>query len=401
MIAGRSDHEYGKSLWELGMMKLRDERDVGSVARRYGGTMDTIAGRSAARLPNDHFIVQLAGNLLGSYTPANRQDVSRWLSTSDSGALGGLSKYLEQAFGYAARVGTPIVMAMDIGGAVSAADVKRRLDSMETISESGTSTAQLAKLISGARGITLGITVNKQSTGAIRVDFAEPPTILNKIGKDLLIEVLADQGAMIDDFQDWAPSIDGNTFLLRGSLSSGGMRRALSVLELPGSLADAMDASTDAGQSESAMRVATQDYYGSVTMLIENLRDKPKRSKVKTFGQAAMWYDRYARKIDNLPILNVDETMLDYGADISTLWRNAEMAMKGVGMRSSLRASNNRGYRSGYYSGNSYDKTSGDSAARNQERFSGAMSVQQIWQTIDELTASIRREMTAKYKVEF
>ncbi len=433
VLAGRTDHEFGESIWELALVRLRNERNVTTVAQRFGGTMDEIAGRSAARLPSDHFVVQMAPNLLGSYTPANRQDVSRWLRSTDVTAAGsGLSPYLEQAFSYATEVGSPIIMAMDVDAAISPAEVRQRIDSFDALKNAGIPVDELAKLISGTRGITLGITLQDQSIGAIRVDFADSPKLLAEVGKPLLIEVLGRQGAMIEDIRDWSPSISGNTFLLKGKLSTGGMRRVMSVLELPASLADAMhDASSSGSDPEgTAKLIATQQYWKSVTTLLDDLREKPKRDHVKTFGQAAMWYDKYARKIDRLPILNVDEELLNYGANTAAMLRDAEMAMKGVGMRSSQRTASNNPSSGGYYStfggyranmgyGGVYygtpnmtasvgagraslqEKGRTDAIIRGQERTRGAATVQDIWQGIDESTAAMRRQMTAKYSADF
>ncbi len=222
ILAERRDHELGKSVWELGLVKLTGDRNVTTVAQRFGGAMDEIVGRSAARLPGDHYVIQLMGDLLASYTPANRQDVSRWLRSTDVGAGSTLPPYLEQAFGYATKVGTPIVMAMDMTGVISEAEVRSKIDSFESLKDSGLSADALAKLVSGIQGITLGITLQEDAIGAVRVDFSESPEMLSKVGKSLLIEVLQRQGAMIDDLHDWQPSISGNTFLLRGKLSTDG-----------------------------------------------------------------------------------------------------------------------------------------------------------------------------------
>lgn len=432
-IAGRSDHEFGESIWELGLVRLRGEQNVTTVAARYGGEMDEVLGRSAARLPADHYVVQLASDFMASYTPANRQDVSRWLRSTDIVGPEGLPPYLEQAFGYATKVGSPIVMAMDIGGAISEAEVKRRMGTLESLKDSGLDPNEFAKLISSAKGITLGITVQNQTIGAIRVDFDQSPQMLAKVGKPLLIEILRRQGAMLEDINDWTPAISGNTFLLKGGLNSTGVRKVMSVLELPASLTHAVQDSQSPGSDPegTAKLLATQQYYKSVTTMLEDLRMKPKRDHVKTFGQAAMWYDKYARKIDRLPILNVDEELLNYGTGIATMLRDAEAAMKGVGMRTSQRTAANNpssggysfntggGYRSNWGYGwpqfgpqaptagvNAMNaslqaKGRSDAVIRGQERTRGAATVQDIWQGIDESTAAIRRTMTSKYSATF
>ena len=170
IIAGQSDHEFGESIWELGLVNLRSERNVTTVAARFGGSMDEINGRSAARLPNDHFVVQISPTLLGAYTPANRQSVSRWLRSTDKMSSDRhLSPYLQQAFVYATKVGSPIVMAMDIEGVVSPAEVKQKLASYEIIKKANLPVDQVASLIAGAHGITLAVSMQEQAIGAIRV----------------------------------------------------------------------------------------------------------------------------------------------------------------------------------------------------------------------------------------
>ena len=47
-----------------------------------------------------------------------------------------------------------------------------------------------------------------------------------------------------------------------------------------------------------------------------------------------VWYDNYARKIDNLPILNVDPYLLDYGAGVAKTLRQASSIIKTGGVQS-------------------------------------------------------------------
>jgi hypothetical protein len=315
-------------------------------------------------------------------------------------------------------------MAMDLTDTFSPNDVKTALASKTSLKGTDANVDQLIKLMSGIQGITLGITVKNQAIGAIRVDFEQSPEAFAKLGKPLLIEILQNQGAMIDDVRDWTPSVTGNTFKLQGNLGPNGARRVMSVLSLPPSLTSAAQSVAASGSEESMARVATQQYYDSITTMLDDLREKPKKDHVKTFGQAAIWYDRYARKIDNLPVLNVDPDLLEYGVWIASTLRQAEATMKGVGMRSSSRTRGNNasggygggyryaygprgGYRYGYSTGVGSARASiqaegrADANIRSQERTRGAANVQQLWQQIDEESAAIRRAMTQKYQTEF
>ena len=136
-----------------------------------------------------------------------------------------------------------------------------------------------------------------------------------------------------------------------------------------------------------------------------------------------MWFKRYAKKIDNLPILNVDNQLLDYGVFVSDSLRQSETAMKGIGAKSGM-ASRSWGTTTAHESygvaggrtadwGNAYGayrwstqedlaaKGQAEAQVRTQERISGNANAHFIMQGIDQATSAIRRTMTQKYKMEF
>lgn len=418
MLGGLVDLEVGQSVWEVALARFNEGRDVSSVAKRFGGSMDRIGERVAARLPNDLFVVQVTDKLIGTHIPANRQSVFRWLKASDQSDFSGeLSPYLKTAFEYATKVGTPIVMAVDLSGVVSKEIAAERLIGFAPLVDAGVtkeSVNALAELVSSVKGITLGIVVGDQASGAIRVDFGGSPAAYAKLLKPLLIETLEKKGAMVDDIDSWTPSIEGNTFLLRGSMSPAGMRRVMSVLELPPSLSESIDNAASPNGNGSSEATVSKLYYQQIRVLLDDLQAKPKRDGVASHGQVAIWFDKYARKIDQLPILGVDEDLLIYGSETANKLRDCSLALKGVGMRSGVRSAENRGtgavidggyggWRSGYFTTTGYatDQQMMDSTIRKQESFVGVNFVRESMQAIDEATSVIRRAMTKKYEVEF
>jgi len=420
MLAGLIDMEVGQSVWEVALARFSEGRDVSSVAKRFGGSIDRIGDKMAARLPDDTFVVQVTGELLGTHIPANRQSVFRWLkSTEQSDFNSEISPYLKTAFEYATKVGTPIIMALDLSGVVSRELATERLATFSAIKDAGTtrdSLAALAALASSVKGVTLGIVVGDAASGAIRVDFTESPAPMAKLLKPVLVEAMQRNGAMIDDLDDWTPSIEGNTFLLRGPMSPAGLRRVMSVLELPASLSQALADTGDANENGAGEATASRLYFEQVRVILDDLRMKPKRDGVTSHGQVAIWFDKYARKIDQLPILGVDEDLLSFGSETANRLRDCNLALKGVGMRSGVRTAANRntgtgdvvvnaygGWRSGYASTTGYavDQQRMDTAIRSQESYVGVTVVQQAMQEIDEATSAMRRAMTMKYQVEF
>jgi hypothetical protein len=149
-----------------------------------------------------------------------------------------------------------------------------------------------------------------------------------------------------------------------------------------------------------------------------------------------MWFEKYARKVDRMPLLNVDPQLLDYGKFVADSLRQAENAMKGIGARSGYRKTQVPNFSSGYgeyavggsyggyYGGGRWGasgtygpatraqagnamhadmslKFQAEAQIRTQEKIQGNMQTNMIVQGVEAATADIRRTMTEKYQMEF
>jgi hypothetical protein len=203
-------------------------------------------------------------------------------------------------------------------------------------------------------------------------------------------------------------------FVFSGPLSKDGRRRVFSLIDTPTSAliaADQTPPSSEARQLAGQVQ-ATQQYFKKVTSLRDDLRGRS--GEAKTIGQYALWLDNDARRIDRLPILDVDSQMLRYGRYVAARMRDASMALKGVGIQSGARTAQvyqtvttsynaYAGYGGGGYSYyNQWRNVDAEQRAiRAEERGKGATSARGIAQEIENETAKIRQEMTAKYRVNF
>ncbi len=151
---------------------------------------------------------------------------------------------------------------------------------------------------------------------------------------------------------------------------------------------------------------ATDAYFKSVTSILDDLGKESKDSV--TLGQNAAWIDRWARKIERLPTLNVDSEMLDYGNYVVGQLRGASDAIRGIGINTGARAAQVSG--GGYYGrygsdGGYYGGYRGAGAQQraihDEERAIGATNALGTFRQIEAATVDIRRKMTARYKIEF
>lgn len=367
------------------------------IADRHQGNVEKISNVEAAWLPQGAYGVKLAEDVYGFMFPANRQALSRWLRDRS----GQVSTYLLQASTEMKAKGPQLVLALDLEDAVPLGDLEARLKAMEAISSSQVNAAEIAKVIATLRGVKFSVLFDKQATGTLTVEFDRDVTPLKAVGKSLLLEALGRNGIAIDEIDDWTEHIAGKQVSLSGRLDDSGLMRLSSLLELP---ADLIDDPEEKTQADNPMLYATQAHYKAVQKLVDDLFAKKKQS----FGQYAQWAEQYAKKIDRLPLLNVDEEMQAYSAQVAEILRQGALAFKGVGIRSNGRqsqvwTSNYVNY--DYYGNRTYGTyNAGDQAKRSirgEEVARGATDAASMQQMIDSASADIRKKMVAKYKIEF
>ena len=220
--------------------------------------------------------------------------------------------------------------------------VRSRLEDMQSLKGKEVDLDKMAAALASIRGISLGVTVGQEMVGAVKVDFAEDITILGDNAKPLLLEALGHNGMMIDELHDWKPTVSGKTVQLTGKLYPSGLRRILSLVETPPSLQEAKaksqkDPKEAEAESEKQMTIAaSQLYYKSIVSLLDELRaDKKSRT---TMGQMSVWFDKYARRIDRLPIANVDPELLNYGKYVSDSLRGGSTQVTDAAARSRIRS---------------------------------------------------------------
>jgi hypothetical protein len=164
--------------------------------------------------------------------------------------------------------------------------------------------------------------------------------------------------------------------------------------------------------------------------LYKDLKRKPKsQGSHYTVGSMGVWYENYARKVDNLPILGVDPDLVKFGGEMANTLRQASFAIKSGGVASGIAQRNaapiyntfsgsttyGASYRSGWYGsgyvpyGNNYSVAMRDVRAeqgqaariRQDYRNTSIFTARTILDGLEQALAEVRRELTMRYQVEF
>jgi hypothetical protein len=405
------DFDRLEPLWELGVFEMQSLPSAAVLARLERGYVDELGKRSVVWSPRGMYFAPLGEHLLATAWPANRQFMTRWLERSDQPGRA-LSPYLQQAVKFVSG-DVPVVVALDFEHVVAVGPAQKKLAGAKALAESPAAAAEISKLLGGLRGLVFAVEVKDAVRGTIRLDFDRPPTALARVGKPLLLEALERRGAMLPDLDSWKPRVAGNSFLLTGALGPGSLPTLLGLLVTPSSVGalekvEAEGAAEGAsGSSADRMLAATKKYFESTNRIVRDVRN----FKCKTFGEKALWNDRQARKVDNLPTLDVDEDMIVFGEQVARLLRGAGVDIRGANIAAGAQKSRGGGTTSGWgYDGygNAYygTYTINSDVGENrqlaaQARGEGASAQIDAMAQIDELTGQMKRGMTKKYGVQF
>ena len=426
VLASQLDFEVMEPIWEVAIVDMNASPSMDQILKRRGGTPDTIEGLPAAALPNDTCILQFGPQTLGAMAPANRQAVVRWVREIQSASRIPLSPYLQKAAGYSDEAGTEIIMAIDLDGVFPLERVVQYLKTKEeSLKQWQTDLRSLAPVLQSLEGIRVGIRTGEKPFGKITVDFGESTEAMAAFAKPLLLQALADGGAKLDELEGWQAEVKGSTISLQGNLTPDGLRRILSLVNSPApshSVAKEPEGFVSPGETASKAQ-ASLAHFHAVTAMADDLKKDMRDSK--SLAQTQLWFDKYAKKIERLPMLNVDPELLDYSAYVADQLRAAAGSVRTMGIRSNVRESqttssapayyDENGYRYGYGYGYGYGYANPHTAARaelravgserrqirSQERGMMATDVQTMRADIIQKTAEIRRKMTERYKLEF
>ncbi|HVC95039.1 MAG TPA: hypothetical protein VND64_15190, partial [Pirellulales bacterium] len=298
VLASQTDFESFEPVWEMAIMDLNHTPSLPLIARQYKGTLETVAGAPAVSLPDDRYMVSLGPKTVGMLSPANRQELGRWIRGAASGSRPNVAPYLQSALGYADDVGTEIILALDLADTFDVANAREKLDSSAVLKGGKVDVEKVAKVLVSLKGVMLGIRTGEKVHGKIKVDFGEDVSLMADFAKPLLLEVLANHGLKIDDFDGWKAAVKGKQFSIEGDLTPGGLRRVLSVVDAPAMPSTTVQesASDEEPKDDTYTVESTRKHFRSVQEVLKDLHADRRDSN--TLAQVAGWFEIYAKRID-------------------------------------------------------------------------------------------------------
>jgi hypothetical protein len=410
VLSAQIDHHTLENQWEVGVAALKHGYSLTNkdLVAATGGARDSVGGHEVTLTPQNTYLTMFDQRHVGVMRPANRQAMGRWMRTTGLIGSARVSSFLQQSVANMPK-DAQALLVLDMTDMFEAQGLRQRFKKSSALADGNIDVEAATNLFSAIKGMTLALRVNNFITGEIRIYFEAPPTFLQPVAKKLFTNALTSMGATIDDFNDWDTSVDGNAIVLKGRLTQSSAREIFSPLYRPITIAGN---GTDATANSPA--AASKRYFNAVTSLIDDL----KATKTRSLNERSFWHKQFADKIDALPVLNVDNDLLKYGAAVSATFRGlANFATNTLQQQRLVAQNANQGFTvtpgSSYYYGNGagwgYGGTfpnveSNITIANNLIAQSGNSEIairNATWKNIEQATVEIRNRMTQKYQIEF
>lgn len=397
--------------WQKALLQMNVEPSIAGLAASYGGSVEALGKRDYAVLPYGAVAVSTDKNLLAVLTPPDRQQVSRAVQMVNAKRPPQLSDYLTSA---SEQVGGAVgaVVAVDLKDMFAISQIRSRLGYSETFKNPPIDVGVAASFLASIQGLTLQIAFRQDAQATLTVNFSQEPPDMSKWGKELVVEILSENGAYFEDVANWTFSQGPKTMVLEGPISVVGIRQVLSLIDFPTEVPTEYlpGAVLTSEQEQQRMAKATLTRFRATEKLVADLR-KDNRARTGRIGESAMWFDRYARQIETLPSLHVDPDMLQYCDDVvmtlriqATYYRTASSRINQQSAQQPQQNSDFWGNFNSFYGDTygSWTRPESDFArTRRFERAGSASNRAEQFQVIDEDTVAIRRKMVERYKVEF
>lgn len=370
-----------------------------SLSSWLPGDIESVSGKTLAHYGNDGYVADTGDGCWLTNGNSNRQAITRWMRNGPTPNGNQLSPYLRTALTSKENT-APVLLAIELQDCIPGRDIRTNLKATDWF-KTDAAMETVAKILESVKGITISVSVDNERTGKAVVDFGKDTAVLQPLMDKLVESIMQRVGISANDVQGWKWTTKGNQVIGSGPVSAGGARRLISILDPP-SITHSISASAAEAPKpeENPSPKISLKYCKSVQVLLNDLRQELHSA---TYNYA-LYFERYARKIDDLPTLHVDPALLDFSGKVS----NSLRYQGEVQRMSSIRAGtqNAQAFASGGvgYNGYGYYRTAGvgtgiaNNAAANETAKGVRFSE---WKQIEDGLVTIRRAMTEKYQIQF
>lgn len=338
-LRGLELYPEGRAVTEAyNVILLGRSADMKQIATAEGGEVELLAGKPVVLAPGKGYFVDFGKQRLGVLSPAFRQQAGSWIRESGSAEKSPLESYLMETLKASEA---QLVMALDLQDVFGTARVKDWLSNSQALVDKPKAVDAYAATLTSIQGIRLEVSVSDQSQAVLSVDFQKPlGASQGETLKAVLLEVLTQQGYGFKEFQEAPVAVSGKSLQLQTALQTDTLMEIVQLGLVPhtqgtgessASLGDpqAPKPVVNPQVAERKAQEATFAYYKTVAKLIDSSARRV-QEEPENFPRLANNYDTTARRISELPIKDVDQEIVKFGASSASTARALAASYRGA-----------------------------------------------------------------------
>jgi len=411
VVGSEFAHTEGRNNWQIALLEFPNDVYEDKLAKKEGSDVELIENQYVIPSRRNAYYVQFARDSYAVVTPANRQRVSRWISYAKTNKASKVNPYLVDAVQNGGAAGQ-INIAVDLSDTVNRVETLHRLQRSKMMTDANIDRQKWTEFLVGLRGVRLTVKVTDVFIAEVHLDFKEDVQPYAALLPGFLAETMESSGINFGDMSSMQATSRGKTLTLKGAVDGGDVRRVLSKV-LPPMLSPEPESQLS---GQALVATTSQQYFKAVDSLLKEMRQRSDRyDKGRNWTISAEWYEYTANKIDQLPIVNTDEQLVAYSAQIVDQLRLCGKSNRGVDIKRQVidtykRSSGEMGW-GGFYGGAFYGYGGGQgtmvsneqeiTSAKAENAAKGANDRNAIWIQINEQTTAIRGALSKKYNIEF
>ncbi len=405
MFASHFDYVMMEPVWTTGVFEVADaDARLTQAAERWESTVEDFMGRKSATLRGDLFGVVLDSGVIGVMAPGNRQSAARWVGDADAGRTR-VSPYLADAIKFADQ-NAEAILAFDLANAFSVGEARAALLQQEGLT--GPEIAALSQAAGRLKGLTLGITVREKAFGAIKIDFQDGTTDLDKLKKRVILGLLSSNGMMVDDFNDWDVAVQGSSVTFSGWLTATGLRTVGMLVNQPVRL-QFSGGKPPQGSAELNTAQITREFVDTLELYFRDLEQFIVERRSSAPRAYSLWFDKYANKIDSMSITGVDPAVVEFAAGMAREFRNVALILTRSQGKIDTRTISDVDYSGayvggagwgpgfGYRSANVSRNAASRKLAKTEESAAAAAAAKEVMQDLRNQFGDLRRDIQSRF----
>lgn len=317
-----------QEVWAAGVASIPPTLTIDMIAQREQVSVEQLGRLPAVHGRRNSYLIGIEPGVLGIWRPAIRQEAARWGRALEAKVTGPLSEYLTQA---AAAPGH-LVLAVDLENTLDPVNTRAHLAMMPELNQQPERLTQMQTLLMSLRGATLTATIADKTTAHLRLDFQNEIGPLESAVKAFFINTLHELGAAIDDFNQASPQTDGKGLILTTELSDESLRRLVSLITSTPTMSSmngtgtTLTPQTSPGD-HSPDAAASSKYFKQIDQFVNDLSKASRRSN--DYSRTALWHEKFAGKIDELPMQGVDPVLVEYAGHVASRLRALGRSLRG------------------------------------------------------------------------